>query len=99
MLWLRTVSVVSEEAAGLWGVPEKEIREGVDSIRYCRHALGTVAAGIKRGVPSAGSGKPSAALQDVLGGAGHVALLSLLVYLYHHTVLSGLASDSHVGTV
>lgn len=53
---------VSEEACGLWGVPEKTIREGVDSIRYHCHALGTVAVGIERGIPSAGGGEPSAAL-------------------------------------
>ena len=59
-LW--TILVVSEEAAGLWGVPEKEIREGMDSIRYRRHALGTVAVGIERSISSAGGGEPSATL-------------------------------------
>lgn len=62
MLWLRAVPVVSEEAIGLWGFSEKAIRQGVDSIRYRRHALGTVAVGIERGIPSSGGVEPSAAL-------------------------------------
>ena len=62
VLGLRAVPVVSEEAIGIWRVPQEKIWEGLDSIRYCCLSLGAVAVGIKRGFPSAGSGEPSAAL-------------------------------------